>query len=87
MDNTNHTEPKTTAPMRDLNEDELRCVAGGDSWTWAAILKTRAEMGALVATMGIGGTSPCRALTFGRGSVGRPIITERRLVAAPFAFA
>jgi len=22
MDNTNHTEPKTTAPMRDLNEDE-----------------------------------------------------------------
>jgi hypothetical protein len=31
MDNTNHTEPKTTAPMRELTDDELRVVAGGGS--------------------------------------------------------
>ena len=30
MDNTNHTEPKTTAPMRELTDDELRVVAGGE---------------------------------------------------------
>ena len=32
MDNTNHTEPKTTAPMRELTDDELRVVAGGESY-------------------------------------------------------
>ena len=31
MDNSNHTEPKTTAPMRELTDDELRVVAGGGS--------------------------------------------------------
>jgi hypothetical protein len=31
MDNTNHTEPKTTASMRELTDDELRVVAGGGS--------------------------------------------------------
>ena len=40
MDNTNHTEPKTTAPMRELTDDELRVVAG-ESLRWRLLRISR----------------------------------------------
>ena len=45
MDNTNHTEPKTTAPMPELTDDELRVVAGGGSVDTLAVASNKPNPG------------------------------------------
>jgi hypothetical protein len=52
-----HTEPKTEAPLRDLNEEELRCVAGGNRDTWAMNVQYGAVIGVMVAMIGVGQTT------------------------------